>query len=103
MEYLDLTTIKKHIGMAESYTDDDTYIEALADASEEKVASELHVSVSDLATIGGGTTIPSPLKVAMLLNVGLYYQNREEVTVAETRPLEQGSKYLISLYRDYSK
>lgn len=102
MTYLTLDIVKKHLNVESSFTDDDSYIELLADVAEQKVAKELHVTLQSLSTIVGTSEIPTPLKQAMLLNVGHYYANREEASTALSRPIEQGSKWLIDLYRDYS-
>lgn len=103
MKYLTLDIVKKHLNIESEFTDDDSYIELLAEIAEEKVAKELCITVDELATIDGGKEIPKPLISAMLLSLGLYYSNREEATTIKTKPLEQGSKYLIGLYRDHSK
>ena len=84
------------------FTDDDSYIQLLCDVAEEKVARELHISVDELLQLGA-EGVPKPLQQAMLLNIGSYYKNREESVSVTSRPLEQGSKWLIDLYRDYSK
>lgn len=103
MKYVTLELAKRHLNVEEVYTDEDAYIESLIDVAEAKVAKELCMSLDELATIDGGEEIPAPLKQAMLLSMGSYYANREEVTTIQTRPLEQGVKYLVSLYRDYSR
>lgn len=102
MEYVDLQLVKRHLNVEEEFTEDDEYIKLLIDVAENKVAKELCVSVKELATIDGGESIPVPLQQAILLTVGGYYANREEMTTVQSRPLEQGSKHLISLYRNYS-
>lgn len=103
MKYVTLELAKHHLNVEESYTGEDFYIESLIDVAEAKVAKELCMKLDELATIDGGEEIPAPLRHAMLLSIGAYYANREEVTVIQTRPLEQGVKYLISLYRNYSR
>lgn len=100
--YVTLDLAKKHLNVEDSYTDDDMYIESLIEVAEEKVAKELCVTVDALGSIDGDKGIPSPLKQAILLSIGAYYANREEVTTVQSRPLEQGVRYLTSLYRDYS-
>ena len=102
MSYLDLQLVKKHLNVELDYKDDDDYIQSLVEVAEEKVAKELCITVSELASIDGAATIPAPLKQAVLLSVGAYYANREEVTAVQTRPLAQGVKYLTALYRNYS-
>ena len=66
MTYLTLDIVKKHLNVESSFTDDDSYIELLADVAEQKVAKELHVTLQSLSTIGGASEIPTPLKQAML-------------------------------------
>lgn len=102
MIYVDIQLVKRHLNVEEEFTEDDIYIETLIDVAEEKVAKELCVTVEGLATIDGGKSIPAPLKHAILLSIGGYYANREEITMVQSRPLEQGVKYLTSLYRNYS-
>lgn len=102
--YVTLDEAKKHLNVEQEYTEDDNYIETLIDVAEAKVAKELCVKVEELATIEEGSElIPHPIKQAILLNIGMYYANREEVTYTQTKPLEQGSRYLLALYRDYTK
>lgn len=103
MEYLSLDIVKKHLNVESEFTDDDSYIELLAEVAEQKVAKELCVTVGDLAVIDGGKEIPKPLISAMLLSVGTYYANRENSVSANLKEIPQGVKYLIDLYRDYSK
>lgn len=99
MQYLTLEIVKKHLSVEASFTEDDAYIEVLCDVAEAKVARELDVEVSALATIGGGNELPKPLLQAMLLTVAHYYASREDAGAAISRPIEQGSIWLIQLYR----
>lgn len=102
--YVTLDEAKKHLNVEQEYTEDDNYIETLIDVAEAKVAKELCVKVEELATIEEcSELIPHPIKQAILLNIGMYYANREEVTYTQSKPLEQGSRYLLALYRDYTK
>lgn len=101
--YVTLELAKQHLHVEESYKDEDAYIESLIEVAEQKVAAELCITVEELANIGGGDNIPAPLRQAILLSIGLYFNNREEATYIQTKPLEQGVKHLVSLYRDYSK
>ena len=98
-----METVKRHLNVEQDFTDDDKLIEAYADAAEARVAKELCTTVSGLADIGGVGELPEPLRQAILLITGQYYNYREEVTDAQTRPLEQGAWHLMQLYRDYSK
>ena len=103
MAYVTLDMAKRHLNIEPSYTDEDSYIEALIKVVEEKTAQELCVSVEELATINGGKNIPTPLVQAMLLCLGAYYANRENTAYATLKEIPQGAKYLVDLYRDYSK
>lgn len=100
--YVTLDLAKKHLSVEDSFTDDDGYIEALVDVAEAKVAKELCIKPEDLATIDGGEAIPAPLIQAILLTIGTYYANRENVAVANLKEIPTGVSHLIHLYRDYS-
>lgn len=103
MKYVTLDMAKRHLNIEPSYTDEDPYIETLITVAEEKTAKELCVSVDDLAIIDGGKTIPTPLVQAMMLCLGAYYANRENLASANLKEIPQGARYLVELYRDYSK
>lgn len=103
MAYVTLDMAKRHLNIELSYTDEDSYIEALIAVVEEKTAKELCVSAEELATIDGGKAIPAPLVQAMLLCLGAYYANRENTASANLKEIPQGAKYLVDLYRDYLK
>lgn len=102
--YITLDEAKKQLNVETDFTEDDSYITSLIEVAEAKVAAELCLeNTDDLNTVGGGEVIPPPLRQAILLTIGLYYNNREEVTVSQTHTLTQGALHLIQLYRDYSK
>lgn len=56
MSYLDLQLVKKHLNVELDYKDDDDYIQSLVEVAEEKVAKELCITVSELASIDGAAT-----------------------------------------------
>lgn len=101
-KYATLEMAKRHLNIEDTFTDDDSYINSLIDVAEEKVAKELCMDVDSLATLGSGNTIPPTILQAILLSIGGYYTNREDITAIQTRPLEYGVKYLTQLYRDYT-
>lgn len=101
--YVTIELAKQHLNIESSFTEDDSYIESLIEVSEAKIAKDLCVPVDELEMIGGGTQIPAPLRHAILLTIGAYYNNRENVTTANLKEIPQGVKYLTDLYRDYSK
>lgn len=102
-KYVTIELAKQHLNVESSFTEDDSYIESLIEVGEAKIAKDICVSVDELETIDGGTEIPAPLRHAILLTIGTYYNNRENVTTANLREIPQGVKYLTDLYRDYSK
>lgn len=100
--YATLEMAKRHLNIEDVFTDDDHYIEALIDVAEEKVAAELCMDVDGMASINKNGSLPSPLIHAILLTIGAYYTNREDITTVQTRPLEYGVKYLTQLYRNFT-
>ena len=83
--------------MDESFHDDDSYLEALGDVVEE--VTEKHID-NKLTTDNNGK-IPTPLKQAMLLLLGTYYNNRENVAFASSSEIPLSYSYLLSLYQNY--
>jgi hypothetical protein len=101
-KYATLIMAKRHLNIEDAFTDDDTYIESLITVAEEKVAAELCVSVEEMAAINKNGSLPMPLLQAILLTIGAYYTNREDITTVQTKPLEYGVKYLTQLYRNFT-
>ena len=101
-KYATLDMAKRHLNIEDAFTDDDSYIESLISVAEEKVAVELCMSVEDLATINKNGSLPAPILQAILLTIGAYYTNREDITTVQTKPLEYGVKYLTQLYRNFT-
>lgn len=101
-KYVALEMAKMHLNIEDSYTDEDSYIESLIEVSEAKIAKELCITVEELADLDDTGDIPAPLKQAILLSVGGYYAYREDIITVKSNPLEQGTKHILELYRDYS-
>lgn len=102
-KYVKLELAKQHLNVESSFTEDDLYIESLIEVGEANIAKELCIPVDELATIDGNTIIPAPLRHAILLTIGTYYTNRENVSTANLKEIPSGVKHLVELYRDYSK
>lgn len=102
MAYVELQLVKRHLNVESDFLEDDDYIQTLIETAEENVAKDLCVTVEDLATIGGGTKIPAPLRHAILLTIGTYYANRESISNARLQEIPRGVKYITELYRNYS-
>ena len=101
-KYATLDMAKRHLRIEDAFTEDDAYIEALIEVAEERVATELCMSVDDMAKINRGGELPATLLHAILLTIGAYYTNREDVTTVQTKPLEYGVKHLTQLWRDFT-
>ena len=100
MQYLKLDLIKKHLNMDESFHNDDSYLEALGDVVEEVTEKHIDVSLKKLTADNNGK-IPTPLLQAMLLLLGTYYSNRENVAFASSAEIPVTYSYLLSLYQNY--
>lgn len=100
MNYLDLDTIKRHLNLDLSFTQDDEYLEALADTAEQIVEKHLD---NDLGSIiyQCNDTLPAPIKHAMLLLIGNFYMNRESISFASNSSLPLSYEYLLAPYKEY--
>ena len=78
MNYLTLAEIKKHLNLDTEFIDDDAYLTALADASEEVVSKYIDYPLSQLEDAEGN--LPKALGFAMLLWIGTIYAVRESVS-----------------------
>jgi uncharacterized phage protein (predicted DNA packaging) len=102
MAYVDLPLVKRHLNVESDFLEDDDYIQTLIETAEENIAKDLCITVEELATIDGSTKIPAPLRHAILLTIGTYYSNRENVSTAKLQEIPRGARYLTELYRNYS-
>lgn len=100
MQYLNLDLIKKHLNIDSDFHDDDSYLEALADIVEEVTEKHIDFSLKKLTADNNGK-IPTPLLQAMLLLLGTYYSNRENVAFASSAEIPLSYSYLLSLYQNY--
>lgn len=98
--YIDLSTIKKHLNIDESFKDDDKYLLMLEKVAEKSVAKHID---KDLAELEDGGELPSPLLQAMLLFIGNMYNTRESVTFGSAMEVPLSYNYILDLYKDYSK
>ena len=98
--YLELSQVKKHILVDDTFTDDDNYIQSLMDVAEASVSKHIDCPLACIEQEDG--TLPPPVVHAMLLIVGNLYANREPVvmgTIVTELPLSYN--YLVNLYRKY--
>lgn len=98
-DYLTLSEIHKHLNLDDSFTDDDEYLMALADAAEDVVSRYIDQPLSLLEKDG---SIPKALKFAALLWIGTMYAVRESVSSSNMVEVPHSFEMLCQMYRNYS-
>lgn len=99
MEYLNLNTIKEHLNIDKEYTAEDSYLESLGDVVEQMVENHIGRDLQTLDTDEG--LLPAPIRHAMLLLLGNFYNNREAVQSGIQYQLPLAYEYLLQLYKNY--
>lgn len=101
MTYLNLELIKTHLNL-QDFSDDDKYLQHLGSAVEFVVERDIDKKLSKIAEENGGDLPPSLLH-AMLLLLGTYYANRENISYASCVEVPKTYAYICDLYRCYGK
>lgn len=101
MTYLNLELIKTHLNL-QNFSDDDKYLQHLGSAVEFVVERDIDKKLSKIAEENGGEFPPSLLH-AMLLLLGTYYANRENISYASCVEVPKTYAYICDLYRCYGK
>ena len=99
MTYLNLELIKNHLNL-QNFSDDDKYLQHLGSAVEFVVERDIDKKLSKIAEENGGEFPPSLLH-AMLLLLGTYYANRENISYASCVEVPKTYQYICDLYRSY--
>lgn len=99
MTYLNLELIKNHLNL-QNFSDDDKYLQHLGSAVEFVVERDLDKKLTTIAQENGGELPPSLLH-AMLLLLGTYYANRENISYASCVEVPKTYQYICDLYRCY--
>lgn len=99
MTYLTLEQIKQHLNIDSDYTGDDNYLTSLAEVVEMVV--EKHIDNS-LEALSEGGELPPPLRHAMLLLIGNYYNTRESIAFVSSSEIPLSYNYLLDLFKNYS-
>ena len=84
----------------QNFSDDDKYLQHLGSAVEFVVERDIDKKLSKIAEENGGEFPPSLLH-AMLLLLGTYYANRENVSYASCVEVPKTYAYICDLYRSY--
>ena len=99
--YLDLETVKKHLLVDSTFTDDDSYITELIQVAENAVEVNLGIALKELED--GEGNLPHSITHAMLLMAGNLYANREPVVLGVTSvELPFSYRYLVGLYKKWT-
>lgn len=101
MTYLNLELIKTHLNL-QNFSDDDKYLQHLGSAVEFVVERDIDKKLSKIAEENGGEFPPSLLH-AMLLLLGTYYANRENIAYASCVEVPKTYAYICDLHRCYGK
>lgn len=101
MTYLNLELIKNHLNL-QNFSDDDKYLQHLGSAVEFVVERDIDKKLTTIAQENGGELPPSLLH-AMLLLLGSYYANRENISYASCVEVPKTYQYICDLYRCYGK
>jgi hypothetical protein len=97
---ISLERIKKHLNIDDYFVDDDLYLLSLRDVAIETVERDLGFTLYDIYD-ECDCTIPEPIKQAILLMIGTFYNNRESIAAAQLHPIPLSYQYLLDLYRKY--
>lgn len=98
--YITLSEAKNHLRVEEDFVDDDAYILKCIDAAEEVVSQDICVPIDDMKDEQGG--IPAPLRQAMLMMLGTFYDSARQTIVFGTLVHKiPAYEHLIGLYRKY--
>ena len=84
----------------QNFSDDDKYLQHLGSAVEFVVERDIDKKLTIIAQENGGELPPSLLH-AMLLLLGTYYANRENISYASCVEVPKTYAYICDLYRSY--
>lgn len=89
--------MKKHV-RADDFADDDDYLQHLLDTAVEYVRDSTNRTDEELLELGGGEW-PKPLRHAVLLTAGHWYNQREAVGGVQMSEVPHTLNALIKPYR----
>ena len=98
MNYLTLQDIKEHLRLDDTWHDEDEILVSIGEAAEAAVIKHIESPLDNLLVNGD---LPKPLKHAMLLLVGNFYDNRNSVSYTSVTELPLAYNYLLALYQNY--
>lgn len=98
--YIDLETVKQHLNIDCFYTGDDNILITYMQVAHDVVEKNIDCRLSDLEDVNG--ELPQGLIGAILLYIGLMYENREAVQRGNALELPLGFRYILDCYRNYN-
>lgn len=96
MSWVDIKLFKQHV-RADDFSDDDDYMLHLLETAEAWVLRETNRTESELVGQGGGK-IPPPLRQAVMLLAGHWYNQREAVAGVQMHEVPYTLKALVKPY-----
>lgn len=94
---MSLEYLKKHV-RADDFTEDDEYLESLLEEAEAAVVGMTNRSMAELTELGDGE-FPKPLRRAVLLLAGHWYNQRESVSTAGMQEVPDTLQALVRPWR----
>ena len=98
MACIDLELLKRHV-RADEFADDDEYLQVLLDTAERYVIHATNRSYAELKGLECDGGIPLPLRHAILMLAGHWYNQREGVATASMQEVPYSMQALIKPYR----
>lgn len=98
MAVVSLALFKKHV-RADDFADDDEYLQHLLDTAEGVVITATNRTQEELAQMGNGHDVPTPIKHAIMMLGAHWYNQRESVSNVQMHAVPDSLQALIKPYR----
>ena len=98
MAVVSLALFKKHV-RADDFADDDEYLRHLLDTAESAVITATNRTQEELAQMGNGHDVPTPIKHAIMMLGAHWYNQRESVSSVQMHTVPDSLQALIKPYR----
>lgn len=96
MAVVSLALFKKHVNV-DDFTADDEYLTHLLEAAEGSVVTATNRTIEELTDSNGGM-FPVPLKHAIMMLAGHWYNQRESVSAVQMHEVPDGLQSLVKPY-----
>ena len=98
MAVVSLALFKKHV-RADDFADDDEYLQHLLDTAESAVITATNRTQEELAQLGNGHDVPTPIQHAIMMLGAHWYNQRESVSNVQMHAVPDSLQALIKPYR----